>query len=55
MKNKRSPYNKKSDMSKFLINYFSAFPNTRVDVLANGLNRSNAYVRYLKGVANGNN
>ena len=55
MNNKRSPYNKKSEMSKFLIRYFSAFPNASVAILANGLNRSIAYVRYLKGVANGNN
>lgn len=55
MNNKRSPYNKKSEMSKFLIRYFSEYPDVSVSALAKGMNRSIAYVRYLKGVANGNN
>lgn len=55
MNNKVSPYNKTSDTSKGIINNYKAYPSLSVEVVAKMFGRSIACVRYLKGVANGNN
>jgi hypothetical protein len=52
---KYSPYNKTSEMAKFIIDLFRRFPNTNVNSVASACKRSVANVRYLKGVAYGNN
>lgn len=56
MNNKRSPYNKTSRTSKDIIEMFRDYaPILCVYVMAEVFGRSVANIRYLKGVANGDN